>query len=75
MGPTNENVEPKILEKIKIHVLTRAQPLFKVCYEIPCTQRGHFAHVNSYFNFTIIRIILYFIKIIRLAMLIKFTLL
>ena len=26
------------------------------------TQRGHFAHVNSYFNLTIIRIILYFTK-------------
>ena len=31
MGLTNENVEPKILAKIKIYVLTRAELLFKVC--------------------------------------------
>ena len=37
MGLTNENVGPKILAKIKIYVLTRAELLFKVCYEIPCT--------------------------------------
>ena len=36
MGLTNENVGPKILAKIKIYVLTRAELLFKVCYEIPC---------------------------------------
>ena len=36
MGPTNENVGPKILAKIKIYVLTRAELLFQVCYEIPC---------------------------------------
>ena len=37
MGPTNEHVGPKILAKIKIYVLTRAELLFQVCYEIPCT--------------------------------------
>ena len=37
MGLTNKNVGPKILAKIKIYVLTRAELLFKVCYEIPCT--------------------------------------
>ena len=37
MGLTNENVGPKILAKIKIYVLTRAELLFKVCYEIPCS--------------------------------------
>ena len=36
MGLTNENVGPKILAKVKIYVLTRAELLFKVCYEIPC---------------------------------------
>ena len=37
MGLTNENVGPKKLAKIKIYVLTRAELLFKVCYEIPCS--------------------------------------
>ena len=37
MGLTNENVGPKILAKIKIYVLIRAELLFKVCYEIPCS--------------------------------------
>ena len=38
MGLTNEHVDSKILAKIKIHVLTRAELLFQVCYEIPCTR-------------------------------------
>ena len=33
---TNEHVGPKILAKTKIYILTRAELLFKVCYEIPC---------------------------------------
>ena len=37
MGLTNEHVGPKVLSKIKIYVLTRAELLFKVCYEIPCS--------------------------------------
>ena len=37
MGLTNEHVGPKILAKIKIYVLTRAELLFTLCYEIPCT--------------------------------------
>ena len=37
MGLTNENVGPKILAKIKIYVLTRAELLFTLCYEIPCS--------------------------------------
>ena len=36
MGLINEHVGPKILAKIKIYVLTRAELLFQVCYEIPC---------------------------------------
>ena len=38
MGLTNENVKPKILAKIKLYVQTRAELLFKVCYEIPCSR-------------------------------------
>ena len=33
---SHEYVGPKILAKIKIYVLTRAELLFQVCYEIPC---------------------------------------
>ena len=33
---TNEHVGPKILAKIKIYVLTRAELLIPLCYEIPC---------------------------------------
>ena len=33
---TNEHVGPKILAKIKICVLTRAELLITLCYEIPC---------------------------------------
>ena len=36
MGLTNENVGPKILAKIKIYVLTKAELLFSLCYDIPC---------------------------------------
>ena len=36
MGLTNENVGPKILAKIKVYVLTRAELLLPLCYEIPC---------------------------------------
>ena len=31
MGLTNEHVGPKLLAKIKIYVLTRAELLFQVC--------------------------------------------
>ena len=44
MGLTNEHVGPKILAKIKIYVLTRAEILFQVCYEIPCK----YAHCRSF---------------------------
>ena len=36
---TNEHVGPKILAKIKICVLTRAELLITHCYEIPCTKQ------------------------------------
>ena len=37
MSLSHEYVGPKILGKIKIYVLTRAELLFPLCYEIPCT--------------------------------------
>ena len=36
MSLSHEHVGPKILAKIKIYVLTRAELLFPLCYEIPC---------------------------------------
>ena len=36
MSLSLEHVGPKIQEKIKIYVLTRAELLFPLCYEIPC---------------------------------------
>ena len=36
MGLSHEHVRPKILAKIKIYVLTRAELLITLCYEIPC---------------------------------------
>ena len=36
MGLSYEHVGPKILAKIKICVLTRAELLIHLCYEIPC---------------------------------------
>ena len=36
MGLTNEHVGPRILAKIKTYVLTRAELLITLCYEIPC---------------------------------------
>ena len=40
MGLTNEHVGLKILAKVKTYVLTRAELLFQVCYEIPCRSSG-----------------------------------
>ena len=36
MGLSHEHVGSKILAKIKIYILTRAELLFTLCYEIPC---------------------------------------
>ena len=47
MGLTNENVGPKIFAKIKIYVLTRAELLFKVCYEIPCSLQSPWVPISS----------------------------
>ena len=34
---SNELIGPKILAKIKIYILTKAELLCPLCYEIPCT--------------------------------------
>jgi hypothetical protein len=36
MALSHEHVGSKILAKIKIYILTRAELLFNLCYEIPC---------------------------------------
>ena len=36
MSPAHEPAGPKILEKIKIHILSRAKLLCSLCHEIPC---------------------------------------
>ena len=51
MALTNENVGPKILAKIKIYALTRAELLFQVCYEIPCTS----LHYSYNFQFLLLQ--------------------
>ena len=37
MPLSHEHLKPKILAKIKIYILTRAELLCSLCYEIPCT--------------------------------------
>ena len=49
MGLTNEHVGPKILAKIKIYVLTRAELLFVLCYEIH-THKGK-VKINMKFTY------------------------
>ena len=36
MPLSHEHVGTKIVAKIKIYILTRAELLFTLCYEIPC---------------------------------------
>ena len=36
MSLSQEHIGSKILAKIKIYILTRAELLFTLCYEIPC---------------------------------------
>ena len=40
MPLSHKHVGSKILEKIKIYTLTRAELLFNLCYEIPCIKRS-----------------------------------
>ena len=35
-GVSQEHIEPPILTKIQIYILTRAELLNTLCYEIPC---------------------------------------
>ena len=37
MSLSHEHIGLKILAKIKIYIPTRAELLFPLCYEIPCT--------------------------------------
>ena len=45
MPLTHERIEAKILAKIKIYDLTRAELLFTLCHEIPCN--GHYFWYNA----------------------------
>ena len=36
-GVSQEYIGPLILEKIQMYILTRAELLYTLCYEIPCT--------------------------------------
>ena len=49
MSLSHEHVGPKILGKIKIYVLIRAELLFPLCYEIPCitTNTPGFEKLNT----------------------------
>ena len=47
MPLSHEHVGSKILAKIKIYVLTRAELLFNLCYEIPCSHwRGFLTFIQ-----------------------------
>ena len=39
MGLSNQQVGLKLLAKIQIYILTRAELLFTLCSEIPCKSR------------------------------------
>ena len=38
-GVSHEYIGPLILEKIQMYILTRAELLSTLCYEIPCTKK------------------------------------
>ena len=40
-GVSQEYIGPLILEKIQIYILTRAELLYTLCYEIPCSKNGN----------------------------------
>ena len=51
MGLSHEQVGSKILAKIKTYILTRAELLFNLCYEIPCKHFSHFIYpYDSFFE-------------------------
>ena len=37
-GVSQECIGPLILEKMQMYILTRAESLYTLCYEIPCTR-------------------------------------
>ena len=41
-GVSHEYIGPLILEKIQMYILTRAELLSTLCYEIPCTKKRCF---------------------------------
>ena len=49
MSLSHEHVGLKILAKIKINTLTRAELLFPLCYEIPCNREKErfFLHISA----------------------------
>ena len=51
MGLSHEHAESKILEKIQIYILTRAELLFTLCLEIPCN--WFFPQILPYVNGTL----------------------
>ena len=48
MPLSHKHVGSKILAKIKIYTLTRAELLFNLCYKIPCTCTIHTIAVDTY---------------------------
>ena len=48
MPLSHEHIGSKILTRIKIYILTRAELLFNLCYEIPCSfqSSAHLMHQN-----------------------------
>ena len=48
MTLSHEHVGSKIVAKIKISILTRAELLFTLCYEIPCTFYYEYFKENLY---------------------------
>ena len=51
MAPSHEHVGSKILAKLKVYILTRAELLCTLCYEIPCiTTKKPTAKVGCIFH-------------------------
>ena len=47
MPLSQEHVGSKIVAKIKIYILTRAELLLNLCYEIPCSTQIHSTLLSS----------------------------
>ena len=48
MSLSHEHVGLKISAKIKIYPLTRAELLFPLCYEIPCSKKTAYNRVKVF---------------------------